>query len=87
MEQRFCQSCGMPMGGDELHGTCADGSKSADYCVYCYRNGTFTYEGPMEGMIEMCVPHMTAAHQEMTEEKARAMMLEFFPTLKRWKQG
>ena len=33
MEERFCQSCGMPMGDtDELYGTEADGSKSTDYC-------------------------------------------------------
>ena len=31
MEQRYCQSCGMPMGAtDELYGTEQDGSKSAD---------------------------------------------------------
>ena len=31
MEERFCQSCGMPMGDtDELYGTEADGSKSTD---------------------------------------------------------
>lgn len=88
MEQNFCQSCGMPMGNtDELYGTNADGGKSVDYCSYCYQNGAFTYEGSMEDMIEMCVPHMTAAHPEMTEDEARVTMLEYFPMLKRWKQG
>lgn len=88
MEQFFCQSCGMPMGDtDDLYGTNADGGKNDDYCCYCYQKGAFTYEGSMENMIEMCVPHMTAAHPEMTDEKARAMMLEYFPMLKRWKQS
>ena len=33
MEERNCQSCGMPMGPtDELYGTETDGSKSKDYC-------------------------------------------------------
>ena len=40
MEERFCQSCGMPMGQtDERYGTEADGSKNKDYCMYCYVNG------------------------------------------------
>ena len=37
---KFCQSCGMPMKKDpEGGGTNADGSKSPDYCSYCFRNG------------------------------------------------
>lgn len=88
MEQKFCQSCGMPMGdGDGLYGTEAGGGKSADYCRYCYQDGAFTYEGSMEDMIEMCVLHMTAAHPQMTAEKAREMMRGYFPMLKRWKKG
>ena len=39
----------------------------------------------MDEMIEFCVPHMTAADSDMTEEKAYSIMKEFFPTLKRWK--
>ena len=30
-EQKFCQSCGMPLTNDVL-GTNADGSKNEDYC-------------------------------------------------------
>jgi len=38
-----CQSCGMPMKKDpEGGGANADGSKSPDYCSYCFRNGAFT---------------------------------------------
>ena len=40
----------------------------------------------MEEMIEICVPHMAAANPDMDEEKARKGMLEWFPTLKRWKK-
>lgn len=40
----------------------------------------------MNEMIEFCVPHMAEAHPEITEEKARQMMKEFFPHLKRWKK-
>ncbi len=86
MNQKFCQSCGMPMGDtDELYGTNRDGSKNEDYCKYCFENGDFTFQGTMEEMIEICVPHMTAAHADMSSEDARKGMREWFPTLKRWK--
>ena len=52
MEERNCQSCGMPMGPtDEHYGTEADGSKSKDYCKYCYQNGAFTADCTMGEMI------------------------------------
>ena len=87
MNQKFCQCCGMRMGdGDEMYGTNADGSKNEDYCQYCFEKGEFTFRGTMEEMVEVCVPHMVAAHPDMTKEEARAGMLAWFPTLKRWKQ-
>mgnify|MGYP002315809720 CR=1 FL=1 len=36
MEQKFCQSCGMPL-NPANPGTNADGSISEDYCGYCSR--------------------------------------------------
>lgn len=83
MEQKFCQSCSMPMGeGDALYGTEADGTKSTDYCHYCYENGKFTMEESMDHMIETCLPFMK--DQFPSEDAARAAMKEFFPQLKRW---
>ena len=61
-----------------------DGSRSADYCKYCYENGAFTSDCTMEEMIEFCVPVMAKENPDMTEEKAREMMQQYFPTLKRW---
>jgi len=76
----------MPMGDtDELYGTNSDGSKSEDYCKYCYMEGKFTSDISMEEMIEFCVPHMVAANCGMSEDEARKIMKEFFPTLKRWR--
>ena len=86
MEERYCQSCGMPMGEtNELYGNNADGSPSGDYCKYCYQDGAFTTNGTMEEMIELCVPHVATAGSGMSEEDARKMMQAFFPTLKRWR--
>lgn len=87
MNEKFCQCCGMPMGdNNEMYGTNADGSKNTDYCKYCFEQGIFTFNGTMEEMIEICVPHMASANEKMSEEEARNSMLEWFPTLKRWKK-
>lgn len=84
--QSFCQSCGMPMGDtDQLYGTETDGSKSAEYCSYCYEKGAFTFHGTMEEMIEICIPPMVESNPGMTAEQARQMMGQFLPMLKRWK--
>lgn len=87
MSTKFCQCCAMPMDDPALYGTDADGTPNPDYCKYCYDKGIFPFEGTMEDMIEVCVPHMTENNPEMTADQARTMMREFFPTLKRWKKA
>jgi len=82
----FCQSCGMPKVEDAPWGTEQGGSESADYCSYCYQNGAFLKpDETMEEMIETCIPFMVEA-TEKDADHCRAMMQEWFPTLKRWKQ-
>jgi len=82
-----CQSCGMPMTEDAHFGNSADGSKSEDYCCYCYPDGAFPGECTMEEMIEMCVPILVEDGTHVKdEESARKMLSEFLPTLKRWKK-
>ena len=81
-EMDFCQSCAMPM-TEEDYGSEKDGSKSKDYCKYCYQNGEFTSDITMEEMIDFCVPK-TAQATGMSEEEARRMSEEIFPKLKRW---
>lgn len=84
MEQKFCQSCAMPMNNEETCGTNKDGSKNADYCAYCYENGSFKADCTMAEMIEFCVDPMVQANPGMSADAAREMMQKFFPTLKRW---
>lgn len=85
MQTKFCQSCGMPMGKtDELYGHNSDGSKNQDYCSYCYDNGKFSYDCTMGEMINICTPHMLKNNPTMSEEQAKQLMTQFFPTLKRW---
>jgi len=86
MEEKYCQSCGMPMVSTKTeYGTNADGSKNEDYCKYCYEKGAFTAEITMEEMIEFCVPYMATAESGMSEDDARKFMQGVFPTFKRWK--
>ncbi|WP_392563807.1 zinc ribbon domain-containing protein [Orbus wheelerorum] len=85
MQQKFCQSCGMPMGDtNQMYGTNKDGSKNQDYCSYCYDNGQFKYNCSMSEMITVCIAPMLEAHPEMSKAQAEQMMKQFLPTLKRW---
>ena len=84
VENKFCQSCAMPMGiTDEHYGTESDGSKSCDYCSYCYSNGEFKKTLTMNEMLELCVGF--AVDSETTEKQARRRLEKVLPTLKRWK--
>ena len=81
---KFCQSCGMPLSKDpQLGGTNSDGSKSADYCSFCYVQGAFTDSGfTVKQMQDFCVDKM----REKGIPKLIAWLLtRNIPKLKRWK--
>jgi len=84
MNNKFCQSCGMPF--DEGHKDCIakekDGNDSI-YCVYCYKNGEFINpKATISDVVEIGVPHL--AHK-IGEKAAIAHLERFLPTLERWK--
>ncbi len=81
----FCQSCGMPFYKDEHHGTEADGTRAKDYCSWCYADGAYISEEPMEQMIERCAPYM-AESCHITNDEAVSFMGALLPHLKRWHQ-
>ncbi|WP_455497054.1 zinc ribbon domain-containing protein [Coprobacter sp.] len=89
MEQKFCQSCGMPL-TYKNKGMNADGSRNKDYCMYCYKDGKFTQDFSMNQMIEFCAQFTDQMNKEagwnLTPEQAKEQMRKFFPHLKRWKQ-
>lgn len=90
METKFCQSCGMPLKGEQDFGTNRDGSKNEEYCVYCYKEGAFTQECTMEEMIAHCAGYVSEFNKDsgmnFTKEQAIAQMQAYFPQLKRWKK-
>lgn len=84
--QKICQSCGMPIDKNESKGTNADGSKSEEYCKFCYQKGKFTDEGiSLKDKIEKNI--QIAVKMGMPEEKAKRMANETLPNLKRWKNN
>ena len=86
MQEKFCESCGMPMGEtDDMYGTESNGSKSEDYCKYCYDNGAFTNPNlTLEEQIETVAAIMTKDFG-FSPEDAMEQCKEGIPKLKRWK--
>jgi hypothetical protein len=67
---------------DEHFGSETDGTKSEDYCSYCYMDGKFKKDLTMKDMLEICVGF--AIDDETTEKQARRRLEKTLPTLKRW---
>jgi len=88
MEQKFCQSCGMPLNAPADFGTNKDQSANDDYCVYCFKDGSFTQNITMDDMINHCAQFVEEfnkdSDQKLTKEEAVAQMKMYFPKLKRW---
>ena len=86
MQEKFCESCGMPMGEtDEMYGTESNRSKSTDYCKFCYENGVFTNpNATLEETIEL-VAAMMVKDFGFSPEDALEQCKAGIPTLKRWR--
>ena len=86
-EMKFCQSCGMPL-TEEILGTEADGSKNQEYCIYCYKDGAFTGDFTMEEMVDFCSQFVDEYNkntgQNLSREEYKAVLRQFYPSLKRW---
>ena len=73
----------MPLEREEQSGTEEDGSRSKEYCIFCYKSGKFTDEGiTMEEKIEKNIE--IAKKMGMDEKKAREMAESTIPKLRRW---
>ncbi|KEJ00913.1 transcriptional regulator [Clostridium botulinum A2B7 92] len=84
MEQKYCQSCGMPM-SEDLYSSELNNKRNHEYCIYCYENGSFKHPDlTMEQMIDVCVPFMK--EKGIKEDEARALMKNCLPNLKRWRK-
>ena len=88
-DRKFCQCCGMPLDKLEDIGTEADGSRSGEYCCYCYQKGCFTApDATMEDIIALNLKfNEENGYPFGTQEEAERMMRSWFPTLKRWRKS
>lgn len=77
----------MPL-AEEILGTNADGSKSQDYCIYCYMDGAFTGDFTMEEMVEYCSMSVDEYNkntgQQLTCCEYKEVLRKLYPSLKRW---
>ena len=72
----YCQCCSMPIPDEEMHGTEADGSRSADFCKYCYDHGDFTAKGmTMDEFIEATAPMEAKALGVRSTRRSRSWPL------------
>lgn len=80
--KHFCQSCSMPIDNAADKGTEKNGTKSEDYCKYCYANGSFINPSlTLEAMKSVVETQMRKRHIPfITIEQSLALL----PYLKRW---
>lgn len=84
MEQKlFCQSCSMPIDDPGLQGTEKDGSKSHEYCMYCYQQGAFI--NPAMTLKEMTSMVKQQMEIRKIDQRITDMAVSSLPGLKRWR--
>lgn len=73
----------MPIDDMNLRGTEKDGSKSTEYCTYCYAKGAFI--NPNATLEDMKVIVRNAMEQRHIPEPTIQASMSMLPYLKRWK--
>jgi hypothetical protein len=83
---KFCQSCGMPMKSDPgKGGSEADGSKTDEYCSYCYVDGQFMQpDMTAKEMQDFCIVKMK---EQGMPKFVGWLFTRSIPTLRRWQLG
>ncbi len=78
----LCQSCSMPLDKLEMFGTEKDGSKSKEYCTYCYQNGAFI--NPHMTLADMKIIVKEQMEKRNIDKRIINMAVNKLPNLKRW---
>lgn len=81
-QTHFCQSCSMPIHDPELRGTEKDGSKTTDYCRYCYQDGAFV--NPDMTLEQMQLLVLEKSEEINLPEDILEAAVARLPHLKRW---
>lgn len=78
----LCQSCGMPIGNEQVKGAEQNGLKNDQYCKYCYEDGTFTK--PAMKLEDMKNNVSTQMKKLKLPIYAIQKAINILPTLSRW---
>jgi len=78
-EPLHCQACGMPL-ADESMARGPGGGFDEKHCKWCWVEGQYVGPGTIEGMIEVCAPHM-----KMPMDAARDFLRKQLPQLEHWR--
>ncbi len=82
--QLVCQCCGMPLSEDSMISREPDGSFNEDYCMWCYKDGQFTYDS-RDGLLDFLLSHMP--NPDNTPEGERRVQFDgYLSQLKHWKK-
>ena len=79
---KFCQSCSMPLDNPDLLGTEKDGSKSIEYCKYCYQKGAFI--NPEMTLKEMTTLVVNQMEKLNLDSNTINLAVSSLPHLRRW---
>jgi len=74
----------MPLDTDEAKGTEKDGTKSEEYCKYCYEGGSFKH--PKMNLEEMKSNVQNQMKKLELHEYVIQKAINILPVLKRWKK-
>lgn len=73
----------MPIKKNPQHGGFnKNGTKSADYCSYCYVDGEFTFKGTVKEMQAFCKEKMI---EQVTPKFLAWLFTRSIPRLSRWR--
>ena len=85
LEKQRCQSCGMPICFDpEGGGTEADGSRSQEFCSFCYASGAFKEPDLQLRQMQQRVRNLLRKRNQPWY--IRAYMAHRITTLARWRR-
>ena len=73
----------MPIDDTALKGTEKDGTKSNEYCTYCYQNGSFV--NPNMTLNEMKILVKEQMEKRKMDSSIINMAVNSLPNLKRWR--
>jgi methionyl-tRNA synthetase len=78
----YCQSCGIPLGNEEVKGTENDGLKNNEYCKHCYENSDF--KNPKMNLEEMKMKVKNKMEKMNHPSYLIQKAINILPGLKRW---